>query len=859
MKFSTSSVPAQILIVILTLSPASTSFSQGTITAGNKLWRFNTLSTATTPASADFQVPTPTDHVFASWWYYRILGDNYERRFPSTPTSQTYLDSTATINWSNVDGRGFAARLAIALRDVGGSQSVTAKVMTITNNTASSMTIDIFNYIDIDLAGTAGSDAATLVLPNEYIRVTEGSTFADFRGVGANAYEVRTYAANLRGALHDTTTLTNLNNTGLPFTPGDFTGAFQWQFSIPAGDSVKVRVFVTVNEPAAMMGTYTVGVGGRFATLADAFSELMSQGVGGPITLSLIDTVYDAPGKPFGGLTEASPSGDQLDMMSAFGDLSAYYAADSPDTIGALTLTGPISGVSSTNTVTIRPAAGRNVRIVGNGAHLIRFVDASWITIDGINAGGTSLTMRSLAGAGLLLDGNSDNITIQNVNLSCSPNFTAIVMGILSGNAPDNCLIQNNYIGTSFNAVFMINGTQPPVGVGNRVLNNRMGSPADTIIQAGVILQNGMNTTIAGNWVQNIRRSNAGNVRGISLQTKHLNTHIYNNIVHSLFKGGTTTGVVSGINANGAAADTTRLKVYNNMIYDHDYASTITTGTIVGINVGVGINDTIAYNSVDIGGVDVTAITTSALTVASAPTNAAQFWRNNIGVNRRMATGTGRAIAFLANTTTGQYSTNYNDLYVPTQAGSHVAAVTTTNYTTLADWQTTGRDLNSVSVMPNFVAPHLHIDTTIATPLNGGATPVASITTDIDGQSRHATMPDIGADEFDVVVGVEDGEGLPATYALDQNYPNPFNPVTQIKYALPKESFVTLKVYNVLGQEVITLVNQVQTAGYVTVTWDGRSGLGHAVGSGMYFYRIEARSSDGGETFVQVKKMIMVK
>jgi hypothetical protein len=100
---------------------------------------------------------------------------------------------------------------------------------------------------------------------------------------------------------------------------------------------------------------------------------------------------------------------------------------------------------------------------------------------------------------------------------------------------------------------------------------------------------------------------------------------------------------------------------------------------------------------------------------------------------------------------------------------------------------------------------------------------------------------------------------IPKVFALEQNYPNPFNPVTQIKYALPNESFVALKVYNVLGQEIITLVNQVQKAGYMTVTWDGRNNLGHTVGSGIYFYRIEAMPADRGDAFVQVKKMLFLK
>lgn len=111
-----------------------------------------------------------------------------------------------------------------------------------------------------------------------------------------------------------------------------------------------------------------------------------------------------------------------------------------------------------------------------------------------------------------------------------------------------------------------------------------------------------------------------------------------------------------------------------------------------------------------------------------------------------------------------------------------------------------------------------------------------------------------------VIVGVNDLQaGIPRTFELSQNYPNPFNPTTQIKYALPKESFVTLNVYNVLGQEVRPLVNTIQKAGYYDLVWDGRNRIGHTVGSGLYFYRIEAKPTDGSGAFVQVKKMLMIK
>lgn len=97
------------------------------------------------------------------------------------------------------------------------------------------------------------------------------------------------------------------------------------------------------------------------------------------------------------------------------------------------------------------------------------------------------------------------------------------------------------------------------------------------------------------------------------------------------------------------------------------------------------------------------------------------------------------------------------------------------------------------------------------------------------------------------------GGNIPKTYALNQNYPNPFNPSTQISFDLPVAGKVDLSVYNVLGQNVRTLVNQDMEAGSHTITWDGRSSSGTQVASGIYFYRLTAAS------YTQTMKMMMLK
>ncbi len=93
----------------------------------------------------------------------------------------------------------------------------------------------------------------------------------------------------------------------------------------------------------------------------------------------------------------------------------------------------------------------------------------------------------------------------------------------------------------------------------------------------------------------------------------------------------------------------------------------------------------------------------------------------------------------------------------------------------------------------------------------------------------------------------------PGQFSLNQNAPNPFNPTTSIRYELPNTVQVTLKVYNLLGQEVRLLVNARQEAGFHTIIWNGRNVAGRSVSSGVYFYRIEA-----GE-FTKAKKMLLLK
>ena len=117
------------------------------------------------------------------------------------------------------------------------------------------------------------------------------------------------------------------------------------------------------------------------------------------------------------------------------------------------------------------------------------------------------------------------------------------------------------------------------------------------------------------------------------------------------------------------------------------------------------------------------------------------------------------------------------------------------------------------------------------------------------------------AGDSDVVVNVYSSDvgrnttRLPKTFSLSQNYPNPFNSVTVIRYQLPVNSHVVLRIYNMLGQEIKTLIDGIRDAGYESVNFDAST-----LASGIYFYKVEAASTaNAKQVFTQVKKMVVIR
>ena len=177
------------------------------------------------------------------------------------------------------------------------------------------------------------------------------------------------------------------------------------------------------------------------------------------------------------------------------------------------------------------------------------------------------------------------------------------------------------------------------------------------------------------------------------------------------------------------------------------------------------------------------------------------------------------------------------------------------------DMAVPNNESNSISIFLNngngTFAPHFTLQT--------GIGPNHIVTKDFDADGDL----DLAVENFDndgapgntvsvfvnqTITSVSDESGSPKTYSLDQNYPNPFNPSTTINYSIPERSNVKLYIYNTLGQKISDIVNETKDAGSYEHSFNASQ-----LSSGIYFYRIEATSVSNSKTFVETKKMVLMK
>lgn len=252
------------IAAIAALALFATAAMAQTITDGNATFTF---ATSTTKGSADFRPEggTTTDHLFQNWWWTRVNGvDTRENSLPwSTAGGNGVIGpaNTLTKTFTGLEGERMSGALQIVLTDsaTAGAATIVERLGLI-NTSSTPLSLSVFNYADFDVGGTSASDNATLTGPSEIrMRITDGSNFAEFLGVGASAFSVRTWgAANAWRTVLEDTAINDADNLGLPFVNGDFTGVYQWNFTLEPGGTAVLTEGLAVNtaavpEPATLL------------------------------------------------------------------------------------------------------------------------------------------------------------------------------------------------------------------------------------------------------------------------------------------------------------------------------------------------------------------------------------------------------------------------------------------------------------------------------------------------------------------------------------------------------------------------------------------------------------------------------
>lgn len=249
------------LIALTGFAGAAVAQNTGAVLTDNgATYRIGGSATATLPTVVGSAGPTmdlfkpntsTPDHLFSDWWWYRTNTDTRENAINSAQSRTLIGTNIAEYGYNLSSGLTGTLRYEVTGQPNSIANAVRVdQSWTIRNPSSVDVELNMFHYIDWDLSGTT-SDTATLTTPNERMLVRDaGGTQkgADWWGVGANAYQVTPFAT-VRGLLTNTT-IDNLNNTGLPFGPGDFTGAFQWRMIVPAGGQVSIFSSYALNDEA---------------------------------------------------------------------------------------------------------------------------------------------------------------------------------------------------------------------------------------------------------------------------------------------------------------------------------------------------------------------------------------------------------------------------------------------------------------------------------------------------------------------------------------------------------------------------------------------------------------------------------
>ena len=241
-----------ILVAILLSAPAFVVAQICTLTASAATYVIPAASHYDASQTSNLTGVGTGDYLFEDGWWFRVQGDTQETFFPA-PTTTTCAAAAGTITWDDVGARGlFRATNTLSLTSAAANSGELILTMSLTNLSAvNPLVISLFHGADFDVNGTAAGDTTTLQAANTYLRVVDATAgFAEYRAFApvANAFLIRPFAAatDVFGLLGDAL-VTNFDNTILPSTNIDFTGAFQWDLTIPPSGTASVSVALNGN------------------------------------------------------------------------------------------------------------------------------------------------------------------------------------------------------------------------------------------------------------------------------------------------------------------------------------------------------------------------------------------------------------------------------------------------------------------------------------------------------------------------------------------------------------------------------------------------------------------------------------
>ena len=524
---------------------------------------------------------------------------------------------------------------------------------------------------------------------------------------------------------------------------------------------------------------------GVYPTITTAVNDLVLRGMSGPVTFSLIDTNYP----------------------------NETYPIMIPD----------VAGSSSTNTITIKPAAGIQTVIPGSetqGTSTFQLGGADFVVVDGSNTvGGVTkdlhITSQISAPAFHFYGGSSNNV-VKNIvfesEYSSTASGTLIFGATASGdsNYINNCTMKSSDTVATRQGVgvyfFSTNTSTFNQIVGCEIVNfnnygiRLQGAPTTNIVVSGCDIYMTTPTTTSTIYGAYVSR-----VDGLIFEK---------NKIRELLSTSPTT--ISGIYYFGSATSGSAI-VRNNFI-SISGATGLTAGTLRGLDYyAYAANSFEAYyNSIYIGGTDVTTGTTYGFVKRDAA-SIYKAYNNAVYNARSNSTGTGKHYAvYVSNTVAPTLEMDYNN-YFSDGIGGVFGYYGAADVADLLAWQTaSGQDSNSVSGNPSYASTtDLHVPNGTVTILESTGTPIAGITTDIDAQTRNVTTPDIGADEF---AGFSPASALAGTYYIGVAGSGPGG--TDPEFATLKAACDTLNISNVSGNTTFFITSNLVEPANVSIGID---------------------------------------